>query len=143
MVKHLYQRTITHNGKKVKAWYFWFLDKNGKRIRRTCGKNGKPCLTKKEAQSFIELLDDNELLKENITFNQFAINFFTESSFYIKKQRLKGYEYEVYSKAHSNNASLRINISENFSVDMEITFNGNFLDQVVRYVQAMPIKESI
>ena len=55
----------------------------------------------------------------------------------------KGYEYEVYSKAHSNNASLRINISENFSVDMEITFNGNFLDQVVRYVQAMPIKESI
>ena len=40
-------------------------------------------------------------------------------------------------------ASLRINISEDFSVDMEITFNGNFLDQVIRYVQAMPIKESI
>lgn len=97
MVKHLYQRTITHYGKKVKAWYFWFLDKNGKRIRRTCGKNGKPCLTKKEAQSFIELLDDNELLKENITFNQFAINFFTESSFYIKKQKLKGYEYEAHT----------------------------------------------
>lgn len=55
----------------------------------------------------------------------------------------KGYEYELYSRAHSNNASLRITISNEFSIEMEITFNGNFLDQVVRYVEAMPIKEAI
>ena len=55
----------------------------------------------------------------------------------------KGYEYKVYSKSYSNNASLIINISKDFSVEMEITFNGNFLDQVIRYVQAMPINEPI
>lgn len=55
----------------------------------------------------------------------------------------KGYEYELYSRAHSNNASLRIAISNEFSIEMEITFNGNFLDQVVRYVEVMPIKEAI
>ena len=55
----------------------------------------------------------------------------------------KGYEYKVYSRAHSNNAHLRITISNEFSLEMEITFNGNFLDQVVRYVEAMPVKEAV
>ena len=55
----------------------------------------------------------------------------------------KGYEYKVYSKSYSNNASLIINISKDFTVDMDITFNGNFLDQVIRYVQAIPINEPI
>ena len=53
MVRHLFQRTITRNGKKIKAWYYWYYDENGKQVRKSCGKDGKPCLLKRDAESFI------------------------------------------------------------------------------------------
>ena len=54
MIKHLFQRTITRKGKKIKAWYYWFYDENGKQVRKSCGTDGKPCLTKREAEAFID-----------------------------------------------------------------------------------------
>ena len=69
MTKHLFQRTITKNGKKIKAWYYWFYDENGKQVRKSCGQNGKPCLLKRDAEAFIENLKDENIPKKEITFN--------------------------------------------------------------------------
>ena len=66
MIRHLYQRSIISKGKKIKAWYYWFYDENGKQVRKSCGQNGKPCTVKREAQAFIESLPDEN--KQKITF---------------------------------------------------------------------------
>lgn len=60
LIKHLYQRTIKSNGKKIKAWYYWYYDESGKQVRKTCGEHGKPCILKRDAQSFIDKLTDDD-----------------------------------------------------------------------------------
>lgn len=95
MIKHLYQRTILHKGKKVKAWYFWFYDEKGKQVRKTCGVNGKPCLIKRDALMYIELLDDNKLLKKEVmTIKEFCKGFYDEDSLFLKKQKAKNIVYK-------------------------------------------------
>ena len=64
MIKHLFHRTITRNGKKIKAWYFWYYDENGKQVRKSCGQNGKPCTVKREAEAYIDSLNDKEFTRE-------------------------------------------------------------------------------
>ena len=101
MTIHLYQRTITSKGKKVKAWYYWFYDENGKQVRKSCGQNGKPCLLKRDAQAFIERFKDEELKRENITFNEYCKDFYSADSRFILKQIARGYKYQpktVYMK---------------------------------------------
>lgn len=93
MIKHLYQRTITSNGKKIKAWYYWYYDKEGKQIRKSCGEHGKPCLLKRDAMSFIDKLNDDDL-SGNITFNQFCSNFYDDNSKFIIKQKNRNIEYQ-------------------------------------------------
>ena len=98
MLKHLYQRTITKNGKKIKAWYYWFYDENGKQVRKSCGQNGKPCLLKRDAEAFIAALNDDDLKKnEIITFNDFCENFYDENSHFMKKQKSRGFFYQAES----------------------------------------------
>lgn len=88
IIKHLYQRTITKNGKKIKAWYYWFYGQNGKQVRKSCGQNGKPCLTKREAEAYISQLND-ELLTQK-TLSDFAAGMFDFDSAYLKKYFARG-----------------------------------------------------
>ena len=89
MKYHLYQRTITRNGKKFKAWYYWFYDSNQKQVRKSCGSDGKPCLKKKDAESFIAKLPDS-INSEKLTFNQFCTGFYDQDSKYMKKLLNRG-----------------------------------------------------
>lgn len=94
MIKHLFQRTLVKNGKKIKAWYYWYYDKDGKQVRKSCGKNGKPCLLKREAEQFLENIKSYE--KDDVlTFNEYCDGFYNEDSIFIKKQSARGYEYQA------------------------------------------------
>lgn len=97
MKKHLYQRTITKNGKKIKAWYYWFYDENGKQVRKSCGQNGKPCILKREAEAFITSLDEVEVKKSNLTFADYCNGFYDDNSRFLKKQAARGYKYQASS----------------------------------------------
>ena len=77
MVRHLFQRTITKKGKSIKAWYYWFYDEYGKLIRRSCGTDGKPCTSKRDAEAFIANLKDDITKESNLTFK--TNSFTTES----------------------------------------------------------------
>lgn len=97
MVRHLFQRTITKNGKKIKAWYYWFYDENGKQVRKSCGQNGKPCLIKRDAEAFIASLKDEDLnssSSKSITFNEYCKGFYDPDSRFIKKQAARGFNYQ-------------------------------------------------
>ena len=97
MIKHLYQRTITKNGKKIKAWYYWFYDAQGKQVRKSCGQNGKPCLLKREAEAFIANLEDEEITRSKITFYDYCKGFYDDDSRFLKKQAARGYKYQANS----------------------------------------------
>lgn len=88
MEKHLFQRTITKNGKKIKVWYYWYYDENGKQVRKSCGTT-----VKREAQAYIESISDKELAKAKTTFNEFCKNFYEPESRYILKQKARGTEF--------------------------------------------------
>lgn len=90
MIRHLYQRTITQNGKKVKAWYYWFYDEDGKQVRKSCGQNGKPCLKKRDAEAFLASLEDN--YEKRVLLNDFCKGMFNPDSDYMKKFKNKRYE---------------------------------------------------
>ncbi len=92
MVKHLYQRTLKHNGKSVKAWYFWYYDEDGKQVRKSCGQNGKPCLLKREALAYLDSLKDDELItkKSKITLREFCAGMYDADSRYLTKLKNKG-----------------------------------------------------
>ncbi len=97
VVRHLFQRTIKKNGKTIKAWYYWFYDENGKQVRKSCGQNGKPCLIKRDAESFIASLKDEEILpttKKLITFNNYCKGFYDPDSRFLKKQAARGFKYQ-------------------------------------------------
>ena len=88
---HLFRRTLTKNGKKIKAWYYWFYDETGKQVRKSCGEGGKPCLTKRDAEKFIENLPDSKtLIASEITFNEYCKNFYDENSRFLKKKLARG-----------------------------------------------------
>ena len=107
--KHLYRRTISKNGKKISCWYFWFwLD--GKQVRRTCGKNGKPCLTKKEAMAYISSLTDDDLLGINTkkTLNDWCSGMYDTDSEYLIRQKNKGFEIADKTRQNKYNCLQRI-----------------------------------
>ena len=91
MTFHLFQRTITRKGKKIKAWYYWYYDKQGKQVRKSCGTDGKPCLLKRDAEQFIESLKEKKELDNQKTFNEYCINFYTPNSRFIRKREARGY----------------------------------------------------
>ena len=96
MVRHLFQRTITKNGKKIKAWYYWFYDENGKQVRKSCGQNGKPCLLKRDAESFIANLPADETKKKTTrNFSDYCNGFYEQESLFLKKQAARGYKYQA------------------------------------------------
>lgn len=93
IIKHLYQRTITYKGKKVKAWYFWYYDASGKQVRRTCGRGKSPCLLKREAERFLAELDDGDLaVTEKRTLREFVSGLYDEDSQFLKRRIAKGFE---------------------------------------------------
>ena len=122
VIRHLYQRSIISKGKKIKAWYYWFYDENGKQVRKSCGKNGKPCLTKRDAQAFIESLSDEQ--KQNITFAEFTKCMFEKDSAYQKKRELKGYK--IVEQTRKQKAYLMSCVSEQFgNIDVsELNFES-------------------
>ena len=134
MVRHLFQRTITKNGKKIKAWYYWFYDENGKQVRKSCGQNGKPCLLKRDAEAFIANLPDKEPEKKSvITFNDYCNGFYDLDSRFIRKQAARGYKYQpqtIYQKnlymskflvafGHLDINKLTVGNIENWLIDMD------------------------
>lgn len=93
---HLYQRTISIKGKPVKAWYYWYYDNSGKQVRKSCGQNKQPCLLKRDAQSYIEQLEQSEAEEEkrknSITLREFADHLYDVDSVYLKIKANKGKE---------------------------------------------------
>lgn len=94
MLYHLYQRTIKHNGKSIKAWYYWYYDANRKQVRKSCGVNGNPCTVKRAAQAFIESLPQTLEETKEITFRQFAEHLYDDNSPYLIKLKNKGLEFK-------------------------------------------------
>ena len=91
MKYHLYRRTLTKNGKQIKVWYYWFYDETGKQVRKSCGEKGKPCLTKREAESFIEKISAIEFKPStNISFSEYCKGFYDLDSRFIKKKAARG-----------------------------------------------------
>ncbi|MCQ2242032.1 site-specific integrase [Treponema sp.] len=105
MVRHLYYRTIERNGKKVKSWYYWFYDENGKQVRRSCGKDGKPCLKKRDAEEFLASLEDEYESRKTFA-SQFA-GMYNADSDYMKKALSKGKHWED-STIHTKQQLLEI-----------------------------------
>ena len=92
MIYHLYSRTQNIKGKSVKTWYYWYYDdETGKQVRKSCGKNGKPCTSKRDALIFLEELRNTskEKIKPKIYFNDFCKDFFSKESLYIKRLEQK------------------------------------------------------
>lgn len=106
MKYHLYQRTIPHKGKTIKAWYYWFYDESGKQVRKSCGSKGKPCTTKRDAEAFIETLPAEIEIQKIITFNEFCKGFYDPDSRFILKQKALGTEY-VANSIYQKNLYLR------------------------------------
>lgn len=130
MVKHLYQRTITHNGKKVKAWYYWYYDENHKQIRKSCGQNGKPCLIKRDAQAYIESIKDSDLLPQcSITFNDFCSGMFADGSKYLTKLHNKGTDFSQKTLRQKRNyMSIFLDKFGNYKIlDVDYGFLDNWL----------------
>ena len=101
MTIHLYQRTLTRNGKKIKAWYYWYHDEFGKQIRKSCGKDGKPCTLKRDAEAYISNLKEEEIKKEKTTFGEYCKGFYEPGSRFLRKQEARGYKYQpnsIYQK---------------------------------------------
>ena len=132
VVRHLFQRTITRNGKQIKAWYYWFYDENGKQIRRSCGQNGKPCLTKREAEYFIANLPAQEK-HQSLTFNEYCKGFYDDNSLFLRKQAARGFKYQantIYQKnlyvkkfldvfGETDVKKLTVGAVENWLIDLE------------------------
>jgi integrase len=59
---HIFKRKIkeTGTGKAIKAWYYWFDDESGARIRRSCGEAKQPVLLQREAEARIEHIEVEE-----------------------------------------------------------------------------------
>lgn len=94
MVRHLFQRTITYKGKKIKAWYYWYYDKNGKQIKKTCGKNRIPCTVKREAQALIAELtvtDSDLKAASTITFQEAVKDFYKPNSAHLNRLEQRGH----------------------------------------------------
>ena len=111
--KHLYRRTIEKKGKKISCWYFWFwLD--GKQVRRSCGQNGKPCLTKRDAMAYISTLTDEDLLGiNNKKFLQdWCMGMYDVNSEYLMRQKNKGFE--IVEKTRNNKSKYLEHILEKF-----------------------------
>ena len=59
--RHLFKRVVEKkNGKKEIRWYYWFYDENGKQVKKSCGQHGKPCLLKREAETYIAELAEKD-----------------------------------------------------------------------------------
>jgi integrase len=101
MKRHLFKREIgkTEKGDPINAWYYWYRDpKTGKQVKKSCGASKKPILTKREAESVIEKLEeqDREYLAmraevESVTIAKMAEAMFSEGSSYLKRRREEGY----------------------------------------------------
>lgn len=106
MKYHLYQRSITKNGKTTKVWYYWYYDANGKQVRKSCGENGKQCTVKKQAEAFLErLIQKEDMLSKSsrITFNEFCKGFYDEDSDFMIKKKYHGTELSpntIYQRKH-------------------------------------------
>ncbi|MBO7518924.1 MAG: tyrosine-type recombinase/integrase [Methanobrevibacter sp.] len=133
MTIHLFQRTLTKNGKKIKAWYYWYYDEFGKQVRKSCGQAGKPCILKRDAEAFIANLKEEELKKEKITFADYCKGFYDLDSRFLKKQAARGYNYQpnsIYQKnlylqkfllafGKINVRNLTVGMVENWLIDLD------------------------
>lgn len=102
-IYHIYKRTITKNGKKITCYYYWFYDENHRQIRKTCGTNGNPCLTRKEALAYIATLSQNPMHSDLCTIRECVSDMFLPGSLYLTKRTAKGYgitEYTRQQKQH-------------------------------------------
>lgn len=92
IIKHLYQRQITSKGKKIKVWYYWYW-MDGKQVRKSCGRNGKVCITKKEAEQYIASITDEELdstLKsDTITLQEYCNGMYDNNSEFVRYEESK------------------------------------------------------
>lgn len=110
MERFLFKRIEEKNGKKETRWYYWYYDENGKQVKKTCGKRGKPCLLKRDALAFLaELEKEDEQKKEEsekakqVRLCDISENMYEPESTFIKLCRERGRditEQTMYIKKH-------------------------------------------
>lgn len=105
MVRHLYQRTISKGGKPVKVWYYWYYDEDGKQVRKSCGHDGKPCIKKRDAESFIASLDEG--YEDRQTLGALFTGMYDPESEYMIKFRSKG-KFNAENTIHTKQQLLKI-----------------------------------
>ncbi len=67
---HLYQRKLTtKNGKEYHLWYYWYWE-GDKRVRAPAGSNKRAPRLKREAQNYIEYLEDKDRRAEVVPISQ-------------------------------------------------------------------------
>ena len=96
MERHLFKRVVQKNGKKETQWYYWFYE-NGKQIKKSCGRNGKPCLLKRDAEAYLEELaakDEQEKVvaeeARKVRICDFAGTMYDSDSTFVKLCRERG-----------------------------------------------------
>lgn len=52
MYYHLFHKEVISKNKKIKKWYYWFYDQDGKQVQKVC----KGCFTKADAERFLALM---------------------------------------------------------------------------------------
>ncbi len=100
---HLYKRTInvSASGKPVKAWYYWFDDDSGARLRRACGTAKVPCLKQKDAEAAIarieaaeeealQAADEALRVSHAVRIRDVAADMYTEDSKHMRLRKERG-----------------------------------------------------
>ena len=95
--RHLFKRTETKNGKKEVRWYYWFYDENGKQVKKSCGRHGKPCYLKREAEAYLAMLEEKDRLEQEAYDNARKIRLcdigatlYDSDSFFMKLKEAHG-----------------------------------------------------
>lgn len=116
--RHLFKRTETRNGKKEVHWYFWFYDENGKQVKKSCGKNGKPCYLKRDAEAFIAELEeqDKRQAEEQRQLRQIRLRdvgetLYDNNSYFIKIKAARGKTY-LPQTIHQKKALMNLVLNE-------------------------------
>lgn len=97
MKRHLFKRIETKKGRKEIRWYYWFYDENGNQVKKSCGRNGKPCLLKREAEAYIVCLEEQDKLEEEeyqksreTRLLDVGANLYDDDSFFMKLRVARG-----------------------------------------------------
>lgn len=101
MKRHLFKRVVENkNGKKEVRWYYWFYNEDGKQVKKSCGKHGKPCLLKREAEAYLAELAEKDKQEEAARYEAQKVRLrdvgellYADDSIFLKLKEARGKRY--------------------------------------------------